>query len=68
MVAEPEADVRFAAELRFFLAPRHRDGQLPVACDGVSSLGHVVYWHGAHGRRLDDIVDSAIRAVAASRA
>ncbi len=26
-----------------------------------------VYWHGAHGRRLDDIVDSAIRTVAASR-
>jgi len=42
VVAEPEADVRFAAELRFFLAPRHRDGQVRVACDGVSSLGHVV--------------------------
>jgi uncharacterized protein len=42
VVAETEADVRFAAELRFFLAPRHRDGQVRVACDGVSSLGHVV--------------------------
>jgi uncharacterized protein len=41
-VARPEADVRFAAELRFFLAPRHRDGQMRVACDRVSSLGHVV--------------------------
>jgi len=27
-----------------------------------------VYWHGAHGTRLDAIVDSAIRIVAASRA
>ena len=34
--------MRFAAGLRFFLAPRHRDGQVRVACDGVSSLGHVV--------------------------
>jgi uncharacterized protein with PIN domain len=25
-----------------FLAPRRRAGQVPVACDGVSSLGHVV--------------------------
>lgn len=25
-----------------FLAPRHRTGQVTVACDGVSSLGHVV--------------------------
>ena len=25
-----------------FLAPRHRAGRVPVACDGVSSLGHVV--------------------------
>jgi uncharacterized protein len=37
-----EAQVRFAAELRPFLAPRHRGGQVQVACDGVSSLGHVV--------------------------
>ena len=39
---EPEAELRFAAELRLFLAPRHRGGRVPVACDGVSSLGHVV--------------------------
>jgi hypothetical protein len=38
----PQAEVRFAAELRLFLAPRHRDGRVLVACDGVSSLGHVV--------------------------
>src|SRR6516165_3151980 len=38
----PEAEVRFAAELRMFLASRHRAGRVRVACDGVSSLGHVV--------------------------
>ena len=38
----PEAEVRFAAELRLFLAPRHRAGPVRVTCDGVSSLGHVV--------------------------
>src|SRR5262249_26431083 len=37
-----EAEVRFAAGLRMFLAPRHRGGLVRVACDGVSSLGHVV--------------------------
>lgn len=31
-----------AAELRLFLAPRHRDGQVKVGCDGTSTLGHVV--------------------------
>jgi uncharacterized protein with PIN domain len=36
------AEVRFAAELRMFLAPRHRAGPVRVACDGVSSLGHVI--------------------------
>ena len=41
-VGGPEAEVRFAAELRVFLAPRHRDGRARVACDGTSSLGHVV--------------------------
>jgi uncharacterized protein with PIN domain len=41
-MTEPEAEVRFAPELRLFLAPRHRAGQVRVACDGVSSLGHVI--------------------------
>ncbi len=41
-MAKPEAEVRFAAELRMFLEPRHRGGRVQVACDGVSSLGHVV--------------------------
>ena len=38
----PELEVRFAAELRFFLAPRHRAGAVRVRSDGISSLGHVV--------------------------
>jgi len=41
-MTKPEAEVRFAPGLRMFLAPRHRDGRVRVACDGVSSLGHVV--------------------------
>ena len=38
----PEAEVRFAAELLLFLAPRNRGGRVRVTCDGVSTLGHVV--------------------------
>ncbi|HYZ55517.1 MAG TPA: Mut7-C RNAse domain-containing protein [Streptosporangiaceae bacterium] len=38
----PELTVHFAAGLRFFLAPRHRGGQVRVPADGISSLGHVV--------------------------
>jgi uncharacterized protein len=41
-MAGPEAEVRFAAELRIFLAPRHRGGRVRVRCGGVASLGHVV--------------------------
>ena len=41
-MAMAEAEVRFAAELRMFLAPGHRGGQVRVSCDGVSSLGHVI--------------------------
>jgi uncharacterized protein len=37
-----EAEVRFAAELRLFLQPRNRGGNVRVTCDGTSSLGHVV--------------------------
>lgn len=38
----PEAELRFAAELLIFLAPRHRQAPIRVACDGTSALGHVV--------------------------
>jgi uncharacterized protein len=41
-VGRAEALVGVAAELRLFLKPAHRDGQVRVACDGTSSLGHVV--------------------------
>lgn len=34
--------LEFAPELRFFLASRFRSGSATAACDGVSSLGHVV--------------------------
>lgn len=34
--------VDVAAELRLFLRPRYRHGPVRVACDGISSLGHVV--------------------------
>jgi hypothetical protein len=37
-----EAELRFAEELRMFLAPRHRGGWVRVDCDGTSTLGHVV--------------------------
>ena len=35
-------ELRFAAELRSFLARRHRDSRVRVDYDGTSSLGHVV--------------------------
>jgi len=38
----PEAELRFADELRMFLAPRHRGGKALVTCDGTSTLGHFV--------------------------
>lgn len=41
-VGRPQMQVRFAAELRLFLKPAHRGGTVRVACDGASSLGHVV--------------------------
>jgi uncharacterized protein with PIN domain len=41
-MGRPEAQVCFAPELRLFLAPRRRSGRVRVACDGTSSLGHVV--------------------------
>src|SRR6266705_2943371 len=38
----PPLELDFAAELRFFLAPRQRAGTVLAAHDGTSSLGHVV--------------------------
>jgi hypothetical protein len=41
-VGQREAEVRFDVQLRMFLAPRHRGGCVRVACDGTSTLGHVI--------------------------
>jgi uncharacterized protein len=41
-MGEPAVSVVVAAELALFLRPRLRDGAVRVACDGVSTLGHVV--------------------------
>src|SRR5262249_15923073 len=38
----PQAEVGFAADLRLFPAPGHQPGPVRAACDGTSSLGHVV--------------------------
>jgi uncharacterized protein with PIN domain len=38
----PELSIRFAAELRMFLAPRDRRGRLRVPVDGTATLGHVI--------------------------
>jgi uncharacterized protein len=67
VVAGPEADVRFAAELRFFLAPRHRDGQLRVACDGVSSLGHLVESLGVPLPEVGSLMVNGVPVMAAYR-
>lgn len=39
---QPLVELRFAAELRMFLAPANRAGTVRMATDGTSSLGHVV--------------------------
>jgi uncharacterized protein len=56
-VGRPEAEVRFAAGLRLFLAPRLRGGRVRVACDGTSTLGHVVE---SLGVPLPEVGDLAI--------
>jgi uncharacterized protein len=41
-MAERDVELRFASDLLLFLAPRHRSGRVRTACDGTSTLGHVV--------------------------
>ena len=41
-MAGQEAELRFADELLIFLTPRHRSGRARAACDGTSTLGHVI--------------------------
>jgi uncharacterized protein len=38
----PELTITVPADLRLFLAPRHRAGRVRAPCDGTSSLGHVI--------------------------
>lgn len=38
----PDLEIRVAPELALFLPPRRRSATVSVACDGTSSLGHVV--------------------------
>jgi uncharacterized protein len=37
-----QAQIRVAESLRFFLPPRHRDGEVMVPVDGAASLAHVI--------------------------
>jgi uncharacterized protein with PIN domain len=66
-MAGPEAEVRFAAELRMFLAPRHRSGRVRVACDGVSTLGHVVESLGVPLTEIGGLTVNGTPAAAAHR-
>ncbi|MDE3722784.1 Mut7-C RNAse domain-containing protein [Nocardiopsis sp. N85] len=43
---ETTLELRFAPELRFFLAPRHRNGTLHARADSTSTLAHLVQSHG----------------------
>jgi len=59
--------VRFAAELRMFLARRHRSGPIRVACDGLSSLGHVVESLGVPLTEIGSLVVNGVPTVPAHR-
>lgn len=50
------ADVVVAGELELFLRPRFRHGPVTVACDGVSSLGHVVQALGVPLTEVGDLI------------
>jgi uncharacterized protein len=41
-MGEPGVSLRFDEDLRFFLAPRHRQASVRVPCDGTSTVGHLV--------------------------
>lgn len=66
-VGRPEVAVRFAAQLRPFLAPRHRRGQVWAAYDGTSSLGHVVESLGVPLPEVGSLVLNGQPVVAAYR-
>jgi uncharacterized protein with PIN domain len=66
-MAGPEAELRFADELRIFLAPRHRDGRAVVTCDGTSTLGHVIESLGVPLPEVGDLRIDGEPVTAASR-
>jgi len=66
-MAGPEAELRFADELRMFLAPRHQGGRARVSCDGTSTLGHVIESLGVPLPEVGDLRVDAEPVTAASR-
>jgi uncharacterized protein with PIN domain len=63
----PTARVEVAAELRLFLRPAQRAGSVPVSCDGVSSLGHVVETLGIPLTEVGSLLANASQVPAAYR-
>jgi uncharacterized protein len=59
--------VRVPAELRFLLAPRHRDGEVRVALDGTSSLVHVVESLGVPRTEVGSLTVSGVEVEPAYR-
>ncbi len=66
-MAGQEAELRFADELRMFLAPRHRTGRARVTCDGTSTLGHVIESLGVPLPEAGNLSIDGAPATAASR-
>lgn len=63
----PNAEIRFAAELRMFLAPRHRAGSVQAAGDGMSTLGHVIESLGVPLPEVGDLMLNGRPATPADR-
>jgi len=61
------AVVRVPPELRFLLPPRHRDGEVRVALDGTSSLGHVVESLGVPRTEVGSLAVSGVEVEPAYR-
>jgi uncharacterized protein with PIN domain len=67
-MAAEQAELRFASELRMFLAPGHRaTGRARVTCDGTSTLGHVVESLGVPLPEVGALTVDGEPATAASR-
>lgn len=65
--SDPRAELWFADELRIFLAPRHQGGRARVACDGTSTLGHVIESLGVPLPEVGELRVDGEPATAASR-